>query len=181
VFEHWLPVVGYEGFYEVSSSGQVKALARTDRFNKKWPERILSTWGNGGRGYRYKNVALCKNGKARKFQVHRLVAEAFIPNERGKPQVNHKDGDPSNNCVENLEWVTNGENNKHAYEKLGRVGGSKGMVGFMSPIGTTVAIDDVRYGSIADAVRRTGISDHYIKRALKKGGEYVRGKYVEPG
>ena len=58
----------------------------------------------------YKSVILCKNGKVKSFKVHRLVAEAFIPNPEGKPEVNHKDYNRSNNTDSNLEWMTRAEN-----------------------------------------------------------------------
>jgi hypothetical protein len=68
----------------------------------------------GSKGYII--VKLYNNGKAKTVKMHRLVAEAFIPNLDNKPQVNHIDGVKSNNSVDNLEWVTNGENGKHAYD-----------------------------------------------------------------
>lgn len=66
----------------------------------------------------YRQVTVSKNGKQRQYLVHRLVAEAFIPNPENKPQVNHIDGNPSNNNANNLEWVTQSENNKHSLENL---------------------------------------------------------------
>lgn len=66
----------------------------------------------------YKRVSIYVNGVPTDLRVHRLVAAAFIPNPENKPQVNHIDGNKSNNYVGNLEWCTNGENQKHAY-KLG--------------------------------------------------------------
>lgn len=69
----------------------------------------------------YHVVSLCMNGKAKNFRVHRLVAQAFIANPKSKPQVNHKDGQKLNNCAKNLEWVNNGENQKHAYLVLKRL------------------------------------------------------------
>lgn len=66
--------------------------------------------------YSYLYINLCKKGKYKKFKVHRLVAETFIPNPDNKPQVNHKDGNKQNNHIDNLEWVTCSENHIHAYK-----------------------------------------------------------------
>lgn len=92
--EYWKPVVGYEGLYEVSNWGRVKSI----KFGR---ERILKP-GTNNRGYLFVN--LCKNGKKKNFRVHRLVAEAFIPNPYNLPEVNHKDENKLNNNAENLEW-----------------------------------------------------------------------------
>ena len=73
----------------------------------------------------YARVELWKNGKGRKYLVHRLLAKAFIPNPDSKPQVNHIDGDKSNNALTNLEWVTQSENQIHAYRTGLQVGCKK--------------------------------------------------------
>ena len=99
--EIWKPVVGYEGLYEVSSLGIVRSLDRYDSRNCFRKGRILKLNDNG-RGYL--DVQLCSNGKVKHHLVHRLVAEAFIPNPYNLPQVNHRDENPSNDNVDNLEW-----------------------------------------------------------------------------
>ena len=103
--EIWKPIEGYEGLYEVSNLGRVKSLKRLHT-----KERILSQFLNH-RGYA--RVNLWKENKSRKYSVHRLVAEAFIPNPDSKPQVNHIDENKTNNSVENLEWCTQLENHNH--------------------------------------------------------------------
>lgn len=97
--EIWVDIKGYEGLYQVSNTGKIKSL-NYKRSNK---EHFLKLSFNRGK---YIKVTLYKNNKLRTFQVHRLVAEAFIPNPKGFPQVNHKDEDKTNNCVYNLEWCT---------------------------------------------------------------------------
>ena len=68
----------------------------------------------------YRRIIVRDNGRIRTVFVHRLVAEAFVPNPKGLPQVNHKDGDKLNNRPENLEWCTNEENLRHRYDVLGK-------------------------------------------------------------
>ena len=97
--EHWKDIEGYEGLYQVSDLGRVKAL----NYNKTGMERVLSAGKDTG-GYMY--VILHKNGKGKMCSVHRLVAQAFIPNPNGLPEINHKDECKTNNIVSNLEWCT---------------------------------------------------------------------------
>ena len=73
--------------------------------------RSYTSVGDNG----YYKVGLYRNGKAKNFKIHRLVAEAFIPNPNNYPQVNHIDGHKNNNCVDNLEWCDNSYNMKEAY------------------------------------------------------------------
>ena len=91
--EKWKVIEGYEN-YLVTNDGRVYSM-KSRKYLKP------SFVGNG-----YAKVVLCKNGKRKDFLIHRLVAEAFIPNIDNLPCVNHKDENPANNCVENLEWCT---------------------------------------------------------------------------
>lgn len=90
--EIWKPINGYEGLYEISNTGRVNSLISG---------RILKTYPNN-KGYLY--VRLTKDGQHKAFSVHRLVANAFIPNTERMEQVNHIDGNKQNNYSENLEW-----------------------------------------------------------------------------
>ena len=92
----WMPVLGFEGLYEVSSFGQVR--------NKNG--KVLKQMIKRTNGTCYKSVDLWKDGKYYKKYIHRLLAEAFIPNPDGLPFVNHKDEDGTNNSIDNLEWCT---------------------------------------------------------------------------
>ena len=110
--EIWKDVDGYEELYQVSNLGRVKSLYKKIGFYYR-NEKILSncTQPNG-----YLAVNLGKNSIITRKSVHRLVAQAFIPNLENKPFINHKDGNKKNNCVDNLEWVTHSENVSHAYK-----------------------------------------------------------------
>ena len=96
--EEWRTIEGYEGKYQVSNLGKVKSLK--DRYGN--PREKILHQGKNSNGYLL--VVLYKEGKLKHYLVHRLVANAFIPNPNNYPYVNHKDENPSNNCVDNLEW-----------------------------------------------------------------------------
>lgn len=117
--EIWKDVVGYEGIYEVSNKGRVRThkdkVSWSNRYQKwrHWQQRYLKDKTPNGRDVR---VSLRKDGKPKDFLVHRLVAFSFIPAVKGKECINHIDGNPKNNNVENLEWCTYKENTNHAFE-----------------------------------------------------------------
>lgn len=128
--EIWKPVVGYEGYYEVSNLGRVRSIPRTVIYKNgktqgNYVGQILKHDTANGKAGPYKSVRLCINNKPKRKSVHRLVAEAFIPNPFNKPNVNHIDCDPSNNIVSNLEWCTQKENIAHSIKLGNHPRGSK--------------------------------------------------------
>lgn len=100
--ERWRNIDGFPN-YEISTNGRVYSRKR---------DLILTPFHDG---WGYKKVSLRNHGKRSDKSIHRLVANAFIPNPLGKPEINHIDGDKNNNCVDNLEWVTSSENKRHAF------------------------------------------------------------------
>jgi hypothetical protein len=120
--EIWKDIKGYEGHYQISTFGNVKSLnrntTRTNTLVGKHTIQIKETILKPS-GQRYLGVSLLKDGIRRYPNVHRLVAENWIPNPYNKAQVNHINGIKTDNRVENLEWVSNSENQKHAMHKLG--------------------------------------------------------------
>ena len=115
--EEWQDIGEWQGLYAVSNLGRVKSYDRemvdsltdTAYIHKG---RVLTLKNSG----KYHGVSFFSAGVGRRFYVHRLVAQAFIPNPSNLPEVNHKDGNKLNNCVSNLEWVTRSENAQHAID-----------------------------------------------------------------
>ena len=113
--EEWKDIKGYEGLYQISNNGNVRSLDKYVNHSRKGKRlikgKIMSATDNG-KGY--KIVGLKKEGKRRNHYIHRLVADAFIPNPDKKNCVNHIDYNRSNNNANNLEWCTTKENIHHS-------------------------------------------------------------------
>lgn len=116
--EIWLPIVGYEGLYEVSDFGRIRSVDREISYKSTG---IAIRRGKLLRGVTdkkgYIHLVLCKNGKQKTFFVSRLVAAAFKENPLSLPDVHHRDFDKSNNAASNLEWTSHRENIAHSVKE----------------------------------------------------------------
>lgn len=176
--EVWKDIPGYEGLYQVSSFGNVKSLGRygKNRYKPIWrPGKVLSA-GKDNKGYL--TVVLSKNSKRHTYKVHRLVALTFIPKEDGKPQINHIDGNKSNNNINNLEWCSQSENMLHAWETgLQKRMHKKNDLRSISIVQYNSDMQLVNtYPSMMEAERKTGISSASISRSVRQG--YKAGGFV---
>lgn len=164
--EIWKDVVGYEQIYEVSNYGRVRTHKNKKTWSKQynswryWKQRYLKDKTPNGRDYR---VALWKDGKVKYYLVHRLVAQAFIPMEIEKSYVNHIDGNSKNNHVENLEWCTKADNNKHAFA-TNLMTAQKSVV-----LINTDSKTKHEFKSLQSASYYLGRKHGYLSSALKRG------------
>lgn len=175
--EIWKDVVGFEGLYEVSNFGRVKSKERIDEYvsngtimHRRRREAILfpKKIKTG-----YLQVTLYKNGKCVYSRVHRLVAEAFLPNPDNLPIVNHKDEIKTNNFVNNLEWCTIEYNNNYGtHQQIAKEKLSKSVIGFN---------DDgeilYEFKSIAEARRNGFISISLCLNGRRKHCKKIRWAY----
>ena len=150
--EIWKDVVGYEGYYQVSNEGNVRSV---DRFVKcsnsirRYKGRLLAgCFDNHG----YYRVLLSVAGKHKSCQVHRMVAKAFIENKDNLPEVNHKDENPENNCVDNLEWCSKIYNLEYGTGREKSIKSHKKAVQQIDKNGIVIA----EYGGVNDAARAIG-------------------------
>ena len=167
--EIWKDIEGFEGLYQVSNFGRVKKLAQVSRRLNRWgtiteyhqAEKILTPAFDGRKHYLF--VGLNKGEQRTLRNIHRLVAEAFIPNPNNLPMINHKDEDKTNNHVDNLEWCSaqynNTYNNIHYRTKEKR---RKAVI--------QMTLDDefvAEYESVREAERQTGFRSSSISAACR--------------
>lgn len=164
--EIYKEIPDYEGLYEVSNLGNVRAL---DRFNvdkngkkKFYPGKELSQENVVRNHTTYHRVTLSKEGRIRRFQVHRLVAMVFIPTSDPTLHVNHKDNCGTNNRVDNLEWCTHSENMLHA-QKQGRLQSAQSKGG--KTLGDEVSS---RIQNRLDSLLHTTVGKWYVKEYIGK-------------
>jgi len=126
--EEWVPVQGYEGLYEVSNMGRVRAPEKRNIVRGRHPTPYLRTRKPkvlAPTGRNYLTVGLYRDGKCKRVLVHRLVAQHFVPNPDNLPEVNHLDEDKKNNKSTNLEWTTRSGNALHSsYKNRGSKSGT---------------------------------------------------------
>lgn len=155
--EIWKEIPNYEGYFEVSTLGNFRSKDRIIKYKqsgtRNYPGKSLKVevMQDG-----YSRIVLMKEGVKKRYMCHRLVAETYIPNPDNKPYVNHIDGNRSNNCVENLEWCTQSENERHSVDVLGKSMKGKSMKGKTAPKAVRCIENDTIYKSMSEAVRLIG-------------------------
>ena len=157
--ETWKYVVGFEGFYKVSSEGRVKGVKRVIKYSDgrvfNYPEKVLKS-NAASNGY-------CQVKFGRKWhRVHRLVAIAFLYNPQDKPEVNHINGNKMDNRLCNLEWATKSENGLHSFRYLGRKNAppKRGNAHKLSKSIIAIFPDgsELKYGALQEAARELNLS-----------------------
>lgn len=168
--EIWKPILGFEGYYEVSNLGRVRSVDRYDRRGYLQKSHLLSP---SLKKTGYEEVHLYVNHKQYTFSIHRLVAKAFINNPREVKCVNHIDGNKRNNVVSNLEWCTHGENLRKAYE-----------IGLLKERKVLCVETGVVFYGLKRAAEFAGVTDRMVQmastnyRGAKTAGGY-HFKYVD--
>lgn len=169
----WIPVMGYEGWYEIHPSGKVRSLDR--RVNNRW-----------GKGYlvpgielkpivhpthKYHLVRLTKNGQAKQYRLHILVAKHFIPNPENKPTVNHRWGNKAQNAANDLEWATHQEQMDHAVANGLTASGERNGGNKLSDDQVLEAFQSCMSGEqLIKVSEQLGVNRNTLPRAFKRLG-----------
>ena len=168
--EIWKEIPGYEGYFEVSNLGNFRSKDRIIKYKQNgtrlYPGKPLKVelMQDG-----YSRIVLMKEAIRKRYMCHRLVAETFIPNPNNLPYVNHKDGNRSNNYVDNLEWCTQSENEQHSVNILGKT-----MKGKTCPKKVLCIETNVLYNSMNECIKWLGNNSciEGLHKAIKANRKY---------
>ena len=163
--ENFYPIPKYEGLYAITQDGRVWSKCGKG----KWLKLQKDTSG-------YLSIQLSKNNATKAFSVHRLVAQTFIPNPKNKPEVNHKDCNPSNNNFNNLEWCTQKENIQYA-SRMGRMIRSKATKGKMSKAHKGKILSEETKRKLSEANKGKSKSEEHkrkISETLKRRNNLIK-------
>lgn len=174
----WKTIPNFDD-YKISNNGEVISIVRYVYSKKEktvvpfYREKVLKQFKNRGG---YMCVGIGSKGNRKTMKIHRLVATAFIPNPQNLPEVNHKDGDKTNNCVNNLEWCTASENVRHAYRTGIQPRSPKRINLFMknrkeNSVAVCLASPDgltEKFSSIQKCAEALGIDRSTVSKAISK-------------
>lgn len=164
--ETWKDIPGYEGLYQASSLGRIRTCENKVTSNALYSTRVWKSRIMRGRGDNYstgKRVSLWKDGKSKDYLVARLVALTFLGDPPKDYTVNHKDGNRLNNIVENLEWLSRGDNVRHAF-----------ATGLMRRVQKGITLKDCvsdaiyEFDSYSECCRFLGRNHDYVSQRIKK-------------
>ena len=183
ICEEWKDIQGYEGLYQVSNCGRVKSHDRvvfqSNRYGTTtvhvYKGKILKECANPNG---YIHVDLHKNGKVKRFLMHRLVAMHFLKRLNEQNVINHLDGNKFNNHVSNLEWCTQSHNIQYAYEHGTKIPPHMRQIAQCDMDGNIIKIWD----SIADACRKVHVSSSNVAKACRGTRKHAGGfkwQYIE--
>lgn len=169
--EEWRAIPGYEGLYEASDAGRIRTVegktTSSARFKTRvWKQRILKQNVNPRSSCKHKKndmmIDLWKDGCRKHVSVARLVAITWCNGYKDGLTVNHKDGNPENNAASNLEWISQGDNSRHAFET--------GLVTSQKPCSLKNEKGDVlQFRSMSEASRSIGRNCGYVRLCIVKG------------
>lgn len=169
--EIWKDIKGFEGFYMVSNTGRVKSLSRISNNSRYISEEKILSPRVCGTQREYLSVSLHANGKTKQMKIHRLVAEAFVPNPNAYREINHKDENKGNNHVDNLEWCTRSYNVNYGCRSEKQAKHLRKAVVALTSNGQVVR----EFESIKAAGIWAGVDSSNISRAIRKNN--ISGTY----
>lgn len=174
--KEWEPIISYEGLYEINGIGECKSLGKSWKIKEGHVVNAKTRILKGGRNNKYVVYTLYKNRIGVRFFAHRLVASAFIPNPDNKKFVNHKNGNRSDNRIDNLEWCTSSENELHSYRVLGKTHSTTWKENFPKKMRKVMCINTNKiFNSITEAAEIMHLHRRCVNRVAAGERKHTQG------